>query len=548
MSARKSLSVRFSKLLHRGSKHHDDGSVDKARTGLCDVCSTIGFDDDGSDRKPVFSLGLLGDLQQRSSCPFCKLVLNSMQDERIIHMQPIDHYTTHEIRVLFESEVKGFDRIVSSSQIDFKMVKSWLETCEGEHKKYMYITPVPITSQYIALSYKWGECKPFLLLNVGCRYVWIDQLCLIQDDDDDRGTAYFTIIAESDMDADSGLPGVREETRSSSQQVTNEVLPSVNLVPRHTMQDIVAKSEYHHRGWTSDPTTEQGQALHKPSGDIYHLLGQLLNKYTTRELKEPTDYVFAIAGVCRRLADYAQCGLLFGIPIPALDWFLLFYPNKTGLRRRDGFPSWAWAGWYGQVYYNYGSGNVTKWTAASTWITWYKREPAGERTMLCDNAGDRGLKANELFGHLCNMSRTETSKNLLSEPIDKPYSVLQFWTISASFSLRKIDQEEGEKLMWDKDGTSCGFVTLDNPVSTSEDGKRAEFILLSLSAEKSQGTASSTPANQETDPGGRFFWVLTIELELEKGVAERKGIGKVRRNALASALDPGISWKEITLA
>lgn len=69
----------------------------------------------------------------------------------------------------------------------------------------------------------------------------------------------------------------------------------------------------------SDPTTEQGQALHKPSGDVYHLLSQLLNKYTTRELKEPSDYVSAMAGVCRRLADYAQCNLLFGIPVPSLD-------------------------------------------------------------------------------------------------------------------------------------------------------------------------------------------------------------------------------------
>ncbi|KAI1279639.1 heterokaryon incompatibility protein-domain-containing protein [Xylaria sp. FL0933] len=678
MSGRKSLSARFAKLLHRSSKHHDDESVSEA--GLCDICTTIGFDDDGSDRKTVFSLGFLDNLKQRSSCPFCKFVLDSLQDERIIHMQPIEHYTTHEIRVfrqgpkrlaiqplpsysqvLFESEVKGFDRVASSRQIDFDMVRRWLKTCEREHEKCgsnegpfnvdlsffrcidvedMCITPVPITSQYVALSYKWGECKPFLLLNpnkddlfakdglrrnwdsipktiqdsidfvrrVGCRYVWVDQLCLVQDDDDDRSTgitamdlvyeqAYFTILAGSGTDADSGLPGVREGTRSSSHQVTSEVLPGVNLVLRHTMEDIVAKSEYHHRGWTfqeyylsrrkiifiddtvyfkchedswqeledgltvrRDPTTDFGQALHKPSGDVYHLLGQLLNKYTTRELKVPTDYVFAMAGVCRRLADYAQCGLLFGIPVAVLDWFLLFYPNKTGLRRRDGFPSWAWAGWYGQVYYNYGSGNVTQWTAASTWITWYERSPSGELTPVWDKAEDRASRANELFGHLCDVSRTEASKDPLSEPIHKPYSLLQFWTISASFSLHKIDQEHGEKLMWsyglywtpttyelrDKDGTSCGFVTLDNPARIGGDGQSAEFILLSLSAEKSQGTASRTPANQATDSGGRFFWVLIIELE--KGVAERKGIGKIRRDALASAVDPGIAWKEVTLA
>ncbi|KAI8945391.1 heterokaryon incompatibility protein-domain-containing protein [Xylaria longipes] len=681
MSAGKSLSARFSKLLHRSSKHRDTRVVDEPSSGLCDVCSTIGFNDDGTDRKTVFSLGFLGDIKQRSSCPFCKLVLDAMQDERIIHMQPIDHYDTHQVRVfrqgpkrfaiqplpsyskvLFESEVKGFERVASSRQIDFEMVKGWLKTCEGEHQRCvpnggpfnvdlsffrcidvedMCITPVPITSQYVALSYKWGECRPFLLLkpnkddlftkdglsrnwdsipktirdsidfvrSVGCRYIWIDQLCLIQDDDDDRGTginamdlvyeqAYFTIVAGSGTDADSGLPGVREGTRSSSCQISSEVLPGIRLVLRHTMQDIVAKSEYHHRGWTfqeyylsrrkilfidntiyfqcheaswqeledglpirSDPTTEQGQSLHKPSGDVYHLLGQLLNKYTTRELKMPADYVFAMAGVCRRLADYANCSLLSGIPVPALDWFLLFYPNKNGLRRRDIFPSWAWSGWYGQVYYNYGSGDVTKWTANSTWITWYKKEPSGELAAVWDKAEPQSSRANELFGHICDVSRTEPSMELAGEQAERKYTVLRFWTISVNFALRQVDQEEGEKLMWsyglywtsttyelvDWNGTNCGFVTLDDPTSTSENIKSAEFILLSLSAEKSQGAASQGRIEQATDgTGGRFFWVLMIEWA--KGVAERKGIGKIHRKTLASGLVPGVSWKEMVLA
>ncbi|GAP93137.1 putative tol protein [Rosellinia necatrix] len=679
MSARKIISTRLpklSKLLHRNSSHRNTDS-------LCDICNTIGFDDDGSGRKVAFNLGLLGDIRKRSSwCPFCKLVLESMQDERIIHMRPIEHYNTHDVRVfrqgskrftiqplpsyskvLFESEVKGFERLASSSQIDFQMIKNWLKTCDEEHKKCvpnealfnidlsffrcidvknMCITPVPITSQYLALSYKWGECNPFLLLNankdevfsndglrrnwdaipktirdsidlargVDCRYLWIDQLCLVQDDDDDRQMginamdlvyerAYFTIIAGSGTDADSGLPGVGEGTRSSSRQITSEVLPGINLILRHTMQDIVSKSEYHHRGWTfqeyylsrrkvifiddtvhfvcheeswreledgtvvrPDPTTEQGQALHRPSGDVYHLLGQLLNKYTARELRNPDDYVFAMAGVCRRLADYANCSLLFGMPVSAFDWFLLFYPNKNGLRRRDMFPSWAWSGWHGQVNYTYGSGNVAKWTATSTWITWYKREPSGELAVVWDREGHRASRANDLFGRLCDVSRTEPSGEFASEQIKRryKYTTLQFWTISMNFALRQVDQEEGKNLLWsygfywtptthkllDRNGACCGFVTLDDPLRPSEECESAEFILLSLSAEKTQGVADLNPTSQASNTGGRFFWLLMIEWK--KGVAERKGIGKIHRNALASPLEPGVSWKEVVLA
>lgn len=319
MSARKSLSARFSKLLSRSSdsKRDQDGQLAvETGHGLCGICKTIGFENDEDDGKTTFSLGLLGDIKRRASCPFCKLVLDAMQDERAIYMRPIDHYNTHEVRVfrqgpktfaiqplssysklVFESEVKGFERISASRQIDFEMVKGWLKTCDGQHQKCipnkgpfsvdlsffrcidvveMCITPVPMTARYVALSYKWGDCAAFLLeksknkddlfakdgikrnwdliprtirdsidfvRNLDCRYVWIDQLCLIQDDDDDRGTgikamdlvyeqAYFTIVAGSGTDADSGLPGVREESRSSSGQITREILPGVKLLLR----------------------------------------------------------------------------------------------------------------------------------------------------------------------------------------------------------------------------------------------------------------------------------------------------------------------------
>ncbi|KAI1813084.1 heterokaryon incompatibility protein-domain-containing protein [Poronia punctata] len=671
MPGKKSLSDRFSKLLHRGSRqYHNEG--ESTSTRLCDICKSIGFDDTekSGEKETVFTLGMLDAIKQRTtSCAFCRLVLDAMQDERIIHMQSIDHYDTHLVRVfkqdrnrfaiqplpsysrvLFERDIKG----PTDARVDYEMIRAWLASCETEHEECkankgafsgvdlsffrcidvvdMCIAPVSIEERYVALSYRWGDCVPFLLLNsnredlfangglvtnwdlipktiqdsiefvrgVGCRYVWIDQLCLIQDDDGDRGTginamdlvyeqAHFTIVAASGMDADSGLPGVREGSRSEIRQVKTEVMPGVNLVLRHTMQDMLIKSEYHHRGWTfqeyylsrrkiifldgiiyfkchqkvyqeledglpikPDQTTIRGQALHKPSGDVYHLLGQLLNQYTTRNLKEPTDYVPAMAGICRRLADYAQCGLLYGIPVAALDWFLLFYSNKEGLKRRDCFPTWAWSGWYGSIYYNFGSGDVMKWTDNSTWIAWYKRDPGGVLTRVWDHQGSR---ANELFGELLDVSHTEASKEL-DIPRQYRYTVLQFWTAAANFSLRKIEQQEGEVMMWpyglywtpttyelvDMNGSNCGFVTLDDPSQTGRDGSNAEFILLSLSAEKSRGTSGR---NDAAEAGGRFFWVLMIEWD--QGVAERRGIGKLKREGLTACLESTVSWKEIVL-
>ncbi|KAI0594882.1 heterokaryon incompatibility protein-domain-containing protein [Biscogniauxia sp. FL1348] len=569
-------------------------------------------------------------------------------------------------RLVPSSELKGFDRIVSGKQIDFNILSSWLDTCQHDHTKCQHDAPssnvdtsffrtvdvhelcivsMPITSKYIALSYVWGGAPPYMLIkgnkdelmnplglkthweeipltirdsidlvkNLGQRYLWVDSICLIQDDDEDKGKgimamdlvyelSLLTIVAGGGINANSGLPGVRPGTRGASNQVMAEVLPGIKLVLRHTVDDLLRAARYSGRGWTfqeyylsrrrlvfindtvyfkchegywsevedgllvrPDSVAEQGQVLHKLNGDIFHMLGQLLVKYSTRSLTDQNDAVNAMLGVCRRIADHAQCPLLLGIPVIAFDWFILFYPCVTGMQRRKEFPSWAWSGWVGEYYYNSGSGNVAKWQDTCTWIIWYKREPNGRLSPVRDDettatASDTRVRTSNKrpFEQLFDTSRVQPSQP--STINSRSYPILQFWTVSVHYALHIIDQNGADNMMWafgiywtratyevlDRTGSNCGFVSLDSGSPMRDSYDSVELILVADSSEKTCLPGDGHQVKSQMTDISRFYWVLWIEWDGE--VAERKGIGKIYRDALSSATDSGAQWKEIFLA
>jgi hypothetical protein len=205
----------------------------------------------------------------------------------------------------------------SSNQIDFGLIRDWLLECEGTHdcswhaqldrftekpisvilidvKERKLVGPYSIASRitpYCALSYVCGQGTVFktsksilnqlrqphaldnpdlgisplfqdamaLVDNIGQRYLWIDALCIVQDDEkqlhDDISHmdsiyqfAVLTIAVIATVDASNNIPGVLPATRAQlpAAQIHGREL-YVKPVPLHL---AMLGSRYESRAWT----------------------------------------------------------------------------------------------------------------------------------------------------------------------------------------------------------------------------------------------------------------------------------------------------------
>lgn len=100
-----------------------------------------------------------------------------------------------------------------------------------------------------------------LVKQIGERYLWVDSLCIIQDDhitstyfvsqmDIIYSHAILTIVAAAGSNANSGLPGVREGTRDVQQSILNVSGLRLMAAIDGSYYKGVAGSDWSTRGWT----------------------------------------------------------------------------------------------------------------------------------------------------------------------------------------------------------------------------------------------------------------------------------------------------------
>ncbi|KAI9734022.1 MAG: hypothetical protein M1834_002679 [Cirrosporium novae-zelandiae] len=298
------------------------------------------------------------------------------------------------------------------------------------------LADVRFDARYVALSYVWGGPQPFqnvkaravelhephsisiknemipgtirdaiqLVAHIGEKYLWVDSLCIVQDDVENKMTqianmgniysrAILTIVAAYGDNARAGLPGVQPHSRKSTQKIEYvQGMILANVLPY--MDQTIDGSAWNTRGWTyqerelskrylfvserqvyfhcnrrtcnedaglRDVAYRGGRAL-RIRGErhpIWNNYRRAVESFTKRSLTFESDGVNAFQGLTALLQPAFKGDFLFGLPETELDIALLWQPGSLIRRRVDPdtgsplFPSWSWAGWVGEIKYKW---------------------------------------------------------------------------------------------------------------------------------------------------------------------------------------------------
>ncbi|KAK2766785.1 hypothetical protein FQN54_006099 [Arachnomyces sp. PD_36] len=459
-----------------------------------ELITQLEFSDDDQEKGRL--LGAWHEIQQRTQCGFCKLVVAAVSST--VEANPDSDVISPDqsIRVLIFPGEQSFRlsypsrlglrlafvaqdaqhvsapdtmRTVDESGAQISQIVKWLGTCDKEHELCSLdpFEPVPknndetpydyefledetsnfrvidlergcvgraaLDSQYVTLSYVWGDLPLFklrkdnykelftpggleairtdlpktindaidLVKALEVRYLWVDALCLVQDDDHDVSLgvemmnsiyhgSYFTIVAASGSDVTAGLPGIGKNPRNNK-QIIKDISPTTKMSFCNSIDSHLTGSIYNKRAWTLQELILPRRSVIFVNGQIYFRCQEanwseelwadkwthwvdaddsnisripdysegflpslwayqkICEEYSRRKLRKEGDALRALAGVTRPLAAHMRTTVVEGLPAFYLNHFLLFISSDGDLRRRPEFASFSWAGWEGKL-------------------------------------------------------------------------------------------------------------------------------------------------------------------------------------------------------
>lgn len=397
----------------------------------------------------------------------------------------LGYWTPVMARFYYEPQTPGFGRVLDPEWVDLELARQWKKDCFARHNDKCHnpfkintvspawvidttqrcLVPGASVSEYVALSYRWGvsagfrttrhllktlqepgalsqgarlgdSMAPILQHTIGLtqaideRYLWVDAVCIVQDDEEHcatqlslmgaiYATAKITIVA-TDGDAMSGILGLKGI--SPPRHIHQKIVPvfgTEKVIFRHAPSFKSSTSQYFDRGWTYQEFHLSQRRLIFMNGQIYwhcsyaeweediipledtarnqgvvfpraleklrqkpdfKALNKVLSEYNGRHLSFPEDALPGISGLLSILSRSFKGGFLFGLPEMAFDSALLWRSEygwnmekredsgrKNLLALAPRLPSWSWVSQRGADFYVLDEGTSKRRKGKGSW-------------------------------------------------------------------------------------------------------------------------------------------------------------------------------------